>query len=145
MKIDARSKKIFIEFLKSKGFTNIKDTDDTEGQYYRLDVTAEFMGKTIAFELKDRTVKHNAFGDCFCEKSKYDAAVEFMNKKIYSAVYCCNFFSDEIFAISNILDGKALVKNCPNSTYFKNRSYKEKIMWSMPQQTLWDKKFRRIC
>lgn len=144
MKIDARSKKIFIDFLKSKGFTNIKDTDEIS-EYYRFDIYAEFMGKRCYFELKDRRFKHTAFGDILCSRSKAVAASKFFKAGRCEIIKVVNFFTDDVLAISDIALGKTIHRMTPKTSYFADQHYEEEALWTMPQMAKFDiNNFRRI-
>lgn len=138
MNVDSRSKRIFIDFLEHIGFTDIKDTDDTESQYYRFDITAKWNGVSVAFELKDRNISSTKYGDVFCCKSKYDYAQQCFKCGKYSKVWVVNFYTDGILAIADINNGVELVRYCPVTTSFGDKGSKYYTMWSMKQESKYD-------
>ena len=127
--IDKESKQLVINYLSSIGLSSY-DFDEVD-QYHYVDLSCEISGKKIGIEVKNREkYKSNSFGDVLIEQHKVD---EGRKLKEYDAIFAFNIFQDHIMAYSNVENGKPKDLYCPSTSYFKNRSYKNKQCWSMPQ------------
>ena len=143
--IDKESKQLVMNYFKINLSVDCYDFDIVD-QYHYVDLSCEISGKKIGIEVKNReSYKSTSFGDVLIEQHKVD---EGRKLKEYDAIFAFNIFKDNIMAYSNVENGHPKDLYCPSTSYFKNRSYKNKQCWSMPQshkiRILDDGKFVKI-
>lgn len=133
--IDRSSRILIKQWLKSIGMTDIEDSHGN--CCYDLIFTST-KNKRIAVEIKDRTFRHDRYGDIFAEDIKQECNQRRMNNGEFDYAIAINVFTDNIFAISNMYDKDARhqKKYCNETTLIKGASH-EKVLkdtLSLPQR-----------
>lgn len=133
--LEDEGKTWFISYLKKKGWTNIKDTDD-DSIYAHCDLEAEYKGRKVIFEMKNRDFFSYNWGDTEFNLDKY----EFLMNSPYDAAFV-TFWMDKWCIID--------VKRLPPTRIYEKMAQKshrwnrEKIMkkfvnWSIEDIKLLD-------
>lgn len=103
----------------------------------------------VCFEVKNKTCKHNDFGDVMCDLHKLS---EFIKKNEYKEMLVINYYKDNYMAIANPRHGcKLEYRLMPKDTDFETKGEEKEWQWviSMPQEQLYKlnlktKKYERI-
>lgn len=86
---DPEGKRLFGNFLISKGFYNIQTTTE----FCHWDIEAEYEGQKYYFELKYRSVPSTKYGDAIIQQDKYEALKNLPN------CYIVNIYPDNKVAV----------------------------------------------
>ena len=89
-KLSDEGKKWFIDYLSKHKFTDIIDTD-TLSQFTHWDITANYKGISVCFELKNRDCYSWEYGDTEINKHKY----QHLLSSPYEKVILVTFFKDK--------------------------------------------------
>ena len=119
----------FISWLKSKGFTDIIDTD-TLSQFTHWDLEATYKGEKFCFELKNRTHPSTKYGDTAINRDKYEHLINYPHKAIL-----VTFFTDYwcMIDVKRVEPDSCFHRMCPHQTRFQDHHLmkKEMISWSI--------------
>lgn len=133
--IDRSSRTLVKQWLKSIGMSNIADSHGN----CCYDLT--FVGRNgvkVAVEIKDRTFRHDKYGDIFAEDIKQECNNRRMANGEFDKALAVNVFTDNVFAVANLndKDAKHSRKYCPYTSMVKGESkeYVVKDVLSLPQR-----------
>lgn len=132
--VDLTSRNIFCKYLEQLGATDIKNSSGN----CCYDISCQLKGKQIGFELKDRNIPSNKYGDQMIELYKEIGNDKRINRNEFEHCIVVSFFTDNIITLANIKDKERTYKKewCKNTTKIKggDQSYVLKDTIHLPQR-----------
>lgn len=122
---DLASMKLFAALLIKQGFEIVAYGHRGDG----FDMKAtDKNGNVCLFNLKQRYIASNCYGDLVMDKSNYDTLLWAQSNNPDSKVAYVQFFTDNVIYISNEKGWNTIVKQCPKTTRFNDRHYMTKTL-----------------
>ena len=120
--VDLTSRQIFCKYLEQIGATEIKNSSGN----CCYDISCQLKGKQIGFELKDRQIPSDKYGDQMIELYKEIGNDKRINRNEFEHCIVASFFTDNVIAMANIKDKDRTYKKewCQNTTMIKGCSKK---------------------
>lgn len=142
--VDLTSRQQVIELLSTALSNSVSNIGESQGACswdVSCTIISDNLSNNIVFELKDRNMTSDKFGDIMVEKDKYD------NNKKYCpgfGIIAVNCFKDGIIALCPMSKKymKISEKYCPATTLLRgcNHKYVKKTVATLPQYL----KFKKI-